>query len=94
MALGIDNGKVFDSLTEEKQVSLQKGDVMVFYTDGVTEALDDGGQEFGLNQLSEAIHACADQSAAEITANIEERVHRFVGHHPQNDDITLLVVRA
>ncbi len=94
MALGIDNGKVFDNLIEEKQVTLQKGDVMVFYTDGVTEALDEGGQEFGLNQLTEAIHACANQSAAEITANIEERVRRFAGHHPQNDDITLMVVRA
>ena len=37
---GIDSGKVFDSLTEEKQVS-SKGDVLVFYTDGVTETLDD-----------------------------------------------------
>ncbi|MBI4026838.1 MAG: SpoIIE family protein phosphatase [Verrucomicrobia bacterium] len=94
MALGIDNGTVFDSVLQEQRVSLQRGDAVVFYTDGITEALDETGQEFGRNQLIEAIHACADQSAQEMARNIEQRVRRFVGQHPQSDDITLLVVRT
>jgi len=94
MALGIDNGAVFSTLLEERQMTLQPGDVVVFYTDGITEALDESSQEFGRSQLMEAIHACAEQRAEEIARNIEERVRRFVGHHPQNDDIALMVIRT
>jgi len=94
MALGIDNGDLFDTLLQEQKVILQKGDAMVFYTDGITEALDESGQEFGRTELIEAVHACVGQSAEEMTKNIEQRVRRFVGHHPQSDDITLMVVRV
>jgi phosphoserine phosphatase RsbU/P len=94
MALGIDNGEVFDSLLEQQKVTLNHGDVVVLYTDGITEALDESGQEFGRRQLVDAIHACADQSAGEIAANIEQRVRRFVGNQPSHDDMTLLVLRC
>ncbi len=94
MALGIDSGNVFDTVLEEQKIKLQKGDAMVFYTDGSTEALDQEDQEFGRPKLAEAIYACADQSAEAMTKNIEERVRRFVGQRPQNDDITLVVVRV
>jgi len=93
MALGIDNGTIFDSILQEQRITLQNGDAMIFYTDGVTEALNEAGQEFGRAQLTEAVRACADQSAEEITKSIEQRVRRFVGNHPQSDDITLMVIR-
>lgn len=94
MALGIDSGNVFDNVIEEKQMALQKGDMIVLYTDGVTEALDDTDQEFGMDRLIEAIHSCANQTAEETVANIETRVRRFIGQRAQNDDITLVVIRA
>ncbi len=94
MALGIDNGTVFDTVLDEKRVELHKGDALVFYTDGITEALDETNQEFGRAQLTEAIHACAEQSSEEMARNIEQRLRRFIGHQPQGDDITLLVVRV
>lgn len=94
MALGIDDGEIFDMVLEEKKVTLQKGDAIVLYTDGITEAFDVHGQEFGRSALTEAIHACAAQSAEGIIRNIEERVRRFVGNHPQSDDITLMVIRV
>lgn len=94
MALGIDSGTVFDSALQEQHMILEKGDILVFYTDGITEALDESGKEFDRDQLVEAIESCADQSAEQIAKNIEERVRRFIGNRAQNDDITLLVVRV
>ncbi len=94
MALGIDNGDVFDSLLEEGQITLQMGDVIVLYTDGITEALDESDQEFGRAQLVEAIRACTNQSAEEMILNIEQRVRRFVGQEPPHDDMTLLAIRV
>lgn len=93
MALGIDNGGAFNTVLEEKEVSFQKGDVMVFYTDGITEALNEAGQEFGRSQLVETIRNCANQSAEDITKALDDKIHQFVGKHYQNDDLTLMVVK-
>jgi len=93
MALGIDSGNVFDTALQEQRVTLQKGDILIFYTDGITEALNEAGEEYDRDQLVEAIEACADQSAQEMAKNIEERVRRFIGPRAQNDDITLMIVR-
>ncbi|MDL5053166.1 SpoIIE family protein phosphatase [Oscillatoria laete-virens NRMC-F 0139] len=57
MALGIDSGEVFDSLIEEKQIDLHEGDSIILYTDGVTEAHDTEGQEFGKDNLITAMKA-------------------------------------
>jgi phosphoserine phosphatase RsbU/P len=94
MALGIDSGTVFETAIQEFEVQLQKGDALIFYTDGVTEALDESGAEFDRDQLVEAVQASADQTAEQIATNIFERVKRFRGKRAQNDDITLLVVRV
>ena len=93
MALGIDSGTVFDAALQEQHFTLQKGDILIFYTDGITEALDESGQEFDRDQLIEAIESCVDQDAQAMAKNIEERVRRFIGKRPQNDDITLMIVR-
>lgn len=94
MALGLDDGPVFDKLLAEVQVKLGKGDLLVFYTDGVTDALNDAGQEFGREQFLQTILACAGQSAAEITRQVEQTVLAFIGRYPQHDDLTLLVLRV
>jgi serine phosphatase RsbU (regulator of sigma subunit) len=47
MALGIDNGDVFDRITGDLSVPLERDDCLVLYTDGVTEMLDANGDEFG-----------------------------------------------
>jgi PAS domain S-box-containing protein len=94
MALGLDDGRVFDKLLIETNVTLNKGDLLVFYTDGVTDALNDAGQEFGRDQFLAAIRSCANRSASEITHHIEETVRKFIGRCPQHDDLTLLALRV
>jgi sigma-B regulation protein RsbU (phosphoserine phosphatase) len=93
MALGIDSGGVFDRVTGDFTVRVESGDCLILYTDGVTEALDSNGIEFGISRLIEVIQGSADESAQAIVAQVTEKVRSFVGSQPQNDDITLVAIR-
>lgn len=93
MALGIDSGDVFDRITGDFSVSLEKDDCLILYTDGVTEALDSKGTEFGLTRMIESIQASAHEGAAGIKKRLTDDLLKFIGTYPQNDDITLIVIR-
>jgi sigma-B regulation protein RsbU (phosphoserine phosphatase) len=93
MALGIDSGNVFDRVTADFKVRLDPGDCLILYTDGVTEALDLNGSEFGIGRLIEVTQAGLGESAASIVNRITETVKAFVGNQPQTDDITLVAIR-
>ncbi|MEP6709197.1 MAG: GAF domain-containing SpoIIE family protein phosphatase [Verrucomicrobiota bacterium] len=93
MALGIDSGSVFDRITSDFSVPLQRDDCLVLYTDGVTEALDPEGNEFGVERMMESVRASAIDGAPAIITRLTDDLRNFVGTHPQNDDITLIAVR-
>ncbi len=93
MALGIDSGDVFDRVAADVSIPLEPGDCMVLYTDGITEALDAQGDEFGPERMVRSIQASAPECAAAVIARLTADVRTFAGGHPQNDDITLIVVR-
>ncbi len=93
MAVGIDSGRAFNRVTNDFSVSLEPGDCLVFYTDGVTEALNRTGEEFGLESMKRAIQASAPEGAAAVVRRVAEEVRAFVGDHPQHDDITLIAIR-
>ena len=93
MALGIDSGSVFNRVTNDFSLTLEADDCLVLYTDGVTEALDAQGDEFGMPNVIKAIQASASEGAAGIITRLTDDLRAFVGNHPQNDDITLIVIR-
>jgi phosphoserine phosphatase RsbU/P len=93
MALGIDSGDVFDRITRDFSIELDRDDCLIFYTDGITEALNAEGDEFGVERLVESVRASANQGAAAIMNRLSDDLRKFVGSYPQNDDITLIVVR-
>lgn len=75
------------------RVELTCGDVLVMYTDGVTDALDQDEEEFGAARLNETVQENAEKSAQEITDEILRAVQEFAAGAPQFDDLTLLVVK-
>ncbi len=93
MALGIDSGDVFDRIAADISVPLEPDDCLVLYTDGITEALDADGDEFGPERMVRSIQASARDGAEGLIACLTADVRTFAGGHPQNDDITLIVVR-
>lgn len=93
MALGVDSGSVFDRLMRNSNVPLSSGDCLILYTDGVTEALDANGMEYGMEKLHLAIQASAPEGAAAVVKRLTDDLRAFIGNHPQNDDVTLIVLR-
>jgi sigma-B regulation protein RsbU (phosphoserine phosphatase) len=93
MVVGIDSGNVFDRLTTDFAVPLERDDCLVLYTDGVTETLNSDGDEFGLQRMMQSVRASATNGAQAIVKKIIEDVRDFTGSVPQNDDITLIAIR-
>jgi len=93
MVVGIDSGSVFDRLTVDFAVPLERNDCLVLYTDGVTETLNSEGDEFGVDRMMQSVRASANDSAQAIVKRIIEDVREFTGSVPQNDDMTLIAIR-
>jgi serine phosphatase RsbU (regulator of sigma subunit) len=80
-------------LTDAK-VTFAPGDVLVAYTDGLTEAFDKQGQQFGEERLHETVCDHKKKSARKLLDSIERHLHSFIGGASQSDDITLLVMKC
>jgi sigma-B regulation protein RsbU (phosphoserine phosphatase) len=78
---------------ETGRTVLGLGDVLIIYTDGVTEARDEDGEEFGEARLLALAAEPFEERAAMTLSSIMRKLDEFVGGAPQHDDITCLVVR-
>lgn len=90
---GIVLGAVDSIQLEEYQTTLNGGDVLVLYTDGVTEAIDAQEIDFGEARLAETIRAQHDQDATDIIEAIIAAVTTFTEDAPQFDDYALVVIK-
>ncbi len=88
LPLGITPDQHYDEATH----SLQAGDQIVFYTDGITEAMTDGGQMFGTQRLDQALENCS-VDAANLVREVLSAVEDFTGGRPPDDDRTMLVAK-
>ena len=93
MVVGIDSGDVFDRLTKDVAVPLEPGDCILLYTDGITEALDSEGNEFGMERTIASVKSTAKKGARAIVTQLIDDLRNFVGATAQNDDITLIAIR-
>ena len=93
MVVGIDSGSVFDRLTTDFSIPLERNDCLVLYTDGVTETLNSEGDEYGVDRMMQSVRASANDGAQAIVKRIIEDVREFTGSVPQNDDITVIAIR-
>jgi sigma-B regulation protein RsbU (phosphoserine phosphatase) len=95
---GIALGAVEDQAWQQSTVEIAPGDVLLLYTDGITEAQDPNGRFFGPDRLLGSLQASLHSSAAEVpyAQSIQDallaEIHAFVGNAPQFDDITLVVM--
>jgi sigma-B regulation protein RsbU (phosphoserine phosphatase) len=79
---------------EQETLSLRAGDVLIAYTDGVTEALNPAGEEYGEAQLRDEVSSCAEQTAQQITNCLVAKLRDWCKDMPQHDDITLVVMKV
>ena len=90
LPLGIKVGAEYQTATLE----LRSGDALIFFTDGVVEAFNESGEEFGNSRWQGAIRSLPDWSSQETLQFLMKRVDEFVGATRQSDDITCLVFRC
>ena len=78
---------------EESRINMEPGDVLVLYSDGVTEAVNPSDEDFGEQRLSELVASLKDRPAIEIVNAIHAAVARFTEGAPAADDITVVIAR-
>ncbi len=93
IAFGLASNAVFGKNLEAKKIRLREGETLVFYTDGVNEAMNERSEEFGYERFKKTVIENADKSAHDLALAILKKVSVFANKNIQNDDITLLVFR-
>jgi sigma-B regulation protein RsbU (phosphoserine phosphatase) len=93
MAVGLVPHELFASAIEDETRAFGAGDVLVLYTDGLTEAPNEDGKEFSNTRLADVARAAYGAAPAQINDAILSAVQRFSGETPQRDDFTLLTVQ-
>lgn len=92
-ATGVPIGILPEQTYDEGCVRLWPGDVLVVFSDGITESIDMMGQEFGEDRLVDVVRRNLTASAGKLRDRIDEALSRFVGSAPSVDDMTLLILR-
>jgi sigma-B regulation protein RsbU (phosphoserine phosphatase) len=95
LGLRIDGAAVkFAELLEEVQIPLSTGDVILFYTDGITEAMNTASDLFGEARLSRIIEEHSHLDSGELRERILREVEAFVGTADQHDDMTMILIKV
>lgn len=85
---------MFDDVTyTQLDLQLEKGDSLVLFTDGVTEAFNVNGEQFDEEGLEKSLEGQADTSTCDLVKKIVSDVNAFAGEEPQSDDITVMAVK-
>ncbi|HDR52223.1 MAG TPA: hypothetical protein ENN90_11490, partial [Mariniphaga anaerophila] len=90
---GLPLGLYPDKDYKDAKVVLDPGDIMVLYTDGVTEVHNAQGKQFGSDRLKESLKNMAGLSPEEIVRKLDTQLETFQGEQPQHDDLCLLVIK-
>jgi sigma-B regulation protein RsbU (phosphoserine phosphatase) len=93
-ACGTVVGLLEDALYQQASLAIAPGDVLIAFTDGISEAMNAAEDEWGEQRLIDTVKACLGLPPAEIIACIMRTADTFVAGANQNDDMTLVVLRA
>jgi len=94
VGLKLDNGEMFARLLQEETIALRPGDLYLFFTDGISEAMNAHDDCFGESRLGELVQAHAHLPSAELRERVLREIAAFVGDAPQHDDMTMILLRV
>lgn len=92
-ALGMIKTKDYCNFIETNELLYAPGDIMVLYTDGITEAKDRKGEEFDYERLKQTLCEVTDKSSREIQEHLIKRLYEYSGTDEINDDYTTMIVK-
>ena len=93
IAIGLTPTQTFETNIKDEIVSLSIGDLLIFYTDGVTEAVNSRKEQFGSDRLIDMVQNVDSLRASMVLQNLAQRVQMFVQATARHDDMTLIVAR-
>jgi len=96
LGLGMDRGERFEEILEEAEVPLESGDVFLFFTDGLSEAMNGRAELFGERRLRDVLEQVIETESDEVELKdrILEEIRRFVGDAAQHDDMTMVILKV
>lgn len=94
VGLKIDNGEMFERLLIEETIPLHAGDTYLFFTDGVSDAMNASDDCFGETRLAELVETHSSLRSDELRERVRREVEGFVGGAPQHDDMTMIFVKV
>ncbi len=94
LGLGLDKGERFEQILEEVEVPLAPGDFFLFFTDGLSEAMNEEAELFGEVRLRRILEESEGLSSEALRGRILEEVERFVGEAAPHDDLTMVVLKV
>ena len=93
LALGLTDTLKFDDHLKEQKLHIKPGDLLIFYTDGITEAVDPQGNMFGDQRLLEEVNSAASLSPDRLIARLFQSISTFTSGTSASDDMTILAVK-
>ena len=90
---GIALGVIPNISLRDQEISVEPGDVLLLYTDGVTEAMNANEEEFGAERLASIVAASGHLSTDKLVDEILEQVAEFTGGGPNSDDLTIVAIK-
>jgi serine phosphatase RsbU (regulator of sigma subunit) len=94
LGLKIDRGEMFERLLQEETIRLQPGDLCVFFTDGISEAMNARDDCFGEGRLGRLVETHAHLPSDELRERVLREISAFVGDAPQHDDMTMILLKV
>ena len=94
LGIGLDEGSLFAKEISEEHIQLKRGDILILYTDGISEAMNAQKEEFGEHRLVNCVKEVDHQNAHTVRENIIRTVMDFVEDTPQHDDMTMVILKA
>lgn len=93
IGIALEKGELFNRILKEERKYLKSGDVLLFYSDGLTEAENHQGEEFGEERLVRVFHDYAEQTCTKIVDGVLKEIDLFTQDQSQKDDMTLVVIK-
>ena len=93
MAVGMVPSEIFDEMIEDQETVFESGDCLLLYTDGVSEATNNDGEEFGIQNLEAFVSTNSRLGPKSINRKLIARLDDFSSSEYERDDVTLLTVR-
>ena len=94
IGLGLEKGEVFERTLKEEEIKIRSNQIFAFFSDGITEAMNEKNELFGEDKLTEILKGKSTNRSSEVMQNVWNEIKLFKGNAQPNDDMTMVIVKV